>query len=54
MNPKQNPTGLTALATSALVIVAYKLHVDLSALEAGVFIGLASGLVSYFTPRHPE
>lgn len=46
-----HPTGLTALATSALVIVAAKLGVDLTAEEAVVFVGLISAAVSYFTPR---
>jgi hypothetical protein len=54
MTPKKNPAGLTGLATSALVIVAAKCGLDLSAEEAGVFVGLAVGAVSYFTPRDAD
>ena len=51
MSPRQHPTGLVALGTSALVIVAAKLGLDLTAEEAAVFVGLAAALVSKFTPR---
>lgn len=40
MSPRQHPTGLTALAASAAVIVAAKLGVELTAEEAAVFVGL--------------
>lgn len=52
MKPRNHPTGLTALATSALVIVASKLGVELTAEEAAIFVGLVSALVSVFTPRN--
>lgn len=51
MSPRRHPTGLTALATSATVIVAAKLGVDLTAEEAAIFVGLAAAIVSTFTPR---
>ncbi len=47
----KRPTGITALAAAALVIVAQKAGVDLTAEEAGVFVALAAALVSYFKPR---
>lgn len=49
--PNQHPTGITALATAAVVIVCEKAGVDLDAEEAAIFIGLAAAVVSYFTPR---
>lgn len=47
-----HPTGLTALATSALVIVASKLGLELTAVEAGVFIGLLTAIASALSPRY--
>lgn len=50
---QQHPTGLSALATSALVMLAKRLGVDLSVEEAVTIVGLVTALVSIFTPRQP-
>jgi len=50
-DPKNHPTGITALVTAAIVIVAQKLDLDLTAEEAAVFVGLAAAIVSWATPR---
>lgn len=52
MKAAQHPAGLTALIAGALVIVAQKLGVDLTAEEAGIFVALAAAIVSRFTPRN--
>jgi hypothetical protein len=53
MNTTQNPTGLTALILSAIGIVdLHWLHSGLDNGEWLVIIGLASALVSKFTPRN--
>lgn len=48
---QQHPTGLLTLAASAVILVAARFHVEISAEEASVFIGLVAGVASYFTPR---
>ena len=48
---QKHPAGLTALATTALVMLAQRLDVELSADEAAVIVGLAAAVVSLFTPR---
>jgi hypothetical protein len=50
-NASKRPAGLTALATSALVIVAGWVGLELTAEEAVVFVGLLTGIASYFSPR---
>lgn len=52
MKASNHPTGITALAASALVIVAQKIGVDLTPEQAGIFVALAAAIVSYFTPRN--
>lgn len=52
MKAQNHPTGITALAASALTIIAAKLGLDLTAQEAAVFVGLAAAIVSYFSPRN--
>jgi hypothetical protein len=49
---QNHPAGITALAAGALVIVAQKIGVELTATEAGVFVALAAAIVSKFTPRN--
>lgn len=51
MSMSNHPTGLVALAASALVIIAGKVGLDLSPEEAVIFVGLAAAIVSKFTPR---
>lgn len=51
MSPNNHPAGLTALGTSALVIVAAKAGLELTAEEAAIFVGLISAFVSWLTPR---
>lgn len=52
MSPvRQHPAGLTTLAASAVVIVAAKAGLELTAEEAAVFVGLIGGVVSWLTPR---
>lgn len=54
MSPRDHPTGLTGLGVSAVLLIAVRLHVDLTATEATTIVGLAVALVSKFTPRHPK
>lgn len=51
MNARQNPTGLSAMATTVLVWVALKAGVEIPAEVAVSIVGLVAGAVSYFTPR---
>ena len=51
MNPRQNPTGLSAMAVTVLLWAALQAGLEIPAEVAAAIFGLAAGLVSYFTPR---
>lgn len=51
LHAKNHPTGLTGVVTSALVVIASKLGVELTAVEASIIIGAVVAVVSYLTPR---
>lgn len=48
---RQHPTGLAALAASAVILVAARFRVEITGEEAAVLVGLVAGVVSHFTPR---
>lgn len=48
---KQHPTGLAGLLTSAVILIALRFHVEITAEEAAVLGGLVTTVVSIFTPR---
>lgn len=45
------PTGTAGVITAALVVIASKLGLDLTAEEASVIVGAIVAVVSYLTPR---
>lgn len=54
MSPRQHPTGLAALASAGLVLLAVRCGVEVSAEEAAIIVGLVGGIVSKFSPRVPD
>lgn len=49
---RQHPTGIAGVVAPALVVIAYKLGVELTVAEAAILIAPVVALVSYFTPRN--
>lgn len=51
MNTRQNPAGLSAMATTVIVWAALQAGVEIPAEVAAAIVGLVAGGVSYFSPR---
>lgn len=49
---KQHPTGIAALAASAVILAARRFHVEVTPDEAAVLVGLVAAVVSFRTPRN--